>query len=182
MTYIIALDIENLSQSLVQPLQLIHQQHANLNYVVRAMIQPTFLYLPDIAFYTLGVPLLLSVELGETFNMTLFVRGKVTSQSQKVVDFWDESPRNLRLPLAGELTAGRSTHRVTILMLVNASRTFLEVLVPTAMRGIVGDALRAPQTGLASELHGRAARTLRQGLPACGLRRHREARRLEMNL
>jgi hypothetical protein len=29
-TYIVALDIENLSQSLVQPFQLIHQQHANL--------------------------------------------------------------------------------------------------------------------------------------------------------
>ena len=30
MTYIVSLDIENLSHSLIQPLQLIHQQHANL--------------------------------------------------------------------------------------------------------------------------------------------------------
>jgi hypothetical protein len=60
----------------------------------------------------------------------------------------------------GGLTAERSTHRATILMLVNASRTLLEVLEPTAMRGIIEDALRAPQASLTSELHRHAARTL----------------------
>ena len=72
MAYIVALDIENLSQGLVQPLQLIHQQHANLytslakrhdgeqavsylNRVAGAMLQPALLPLPDVGFYTLGV-------------------------------------------------------------------------------------------------------------------------------
>lgn len=67
-------------------------------------------------------------------------------------------------------------------MLASASRTFLEVLIPTAMCGIVEDALRAPQAGLASELYRHAAGTLGQGLLACGLRRHDEAvRRLEIS-
>jgi hypothetical protein len=67
-------------------------------------------------------------------------------------------------------------------MLVDASGTFLEVLVPTAVCGIIGDALRAPQASLASELHGPGARTLGQGLLGWGLIRHDEAvEKLEMS-
>jgi hypothetical protein len=64
------------------------------------VLQPTLLSLPDVCLYTLGVPLLRCVELGETLNMTILFRNKITSQSQKMIDFWDELQRNLRLPLA----------------------------------------------------------------------------------
>jgi hypothetical protein len=64
------------------------------------MLQPTLLSLSDVGLYALGVPLLFSVELGEALDMTLFGGSKITSQSQKMVDVWDESTRNLRLPLA----------------------------------------------------------------------------------
>jgi hypothetical protein len=97
MAYIVALDIENLSQGLVQPLQLIHQQHANLytslakrhdgeqavsylNRVAGAMLQPALLPLPDVGFYTLGVQPLCFGELGETLVMTLFVEGEGQGQ------------------------------------------------------------------------------------------------------
>jgi len=67
-------------------------------------------------------------------------------------------------------------------MLVDASGTLLEVLVPTAVCGTVGDALRAPQASLASELHRHGARTLGQGLLGWGLGRHDEAaEKLEMS-
>jgi hypothetical protein len=58
--------------------------------------------------------------------------------------------------------ARRSTYCATFLMLAGTSVTFLEALIPTAMRGIIEDALRRPQASLASEFHGHAARTLRQ--------------------
>jgi hypothetical protein len=64
------------------------------------MLQLTLLSLPDICLYTLGVPLLRFVELILTFRKTLFGGGKVTSQSQKMIDFWDEFTWNLRLSLA----------------------------------------------------------------------------------
>lgn len=64
------------------------------------MFQPPLLPLPDVGLYTLGVPLLCFVELGETLSVTLFIGGKVTSQSQQMVDFWNEFPRDLRLQLA----------------------------------------------------------------------------------
>lgn len=64
------------------------------------MLQPTLLSLPDVGLYALGVQPLLVVELGEALNMTRVVRSKVTGQSQKMIDFWDEFARNLRLTLA----------------------------------------------------------------------------------
>jgi hypothetical protein len=64
------------------------------------VLQPTLLSLPDVCLYTLGVPLLFFVELGETLRMPLFFGSEVTSQSQKMVDFWNKSARNLRLLLA----------------------------------------------------------------------------------
>jgi hypothetical protein len=64
------------------------------------VLQPTLLPLPDVGLYTLGVPLLCFVQLGETLGVTLFIGGKVTSQSQKMVDLWNEFPRDLRLQLA----------------------------------------------------------------------------------
>ena len=59
------------------------------------MFQPTLLPLPDVCLYTLGVPLLRCVELGKTPNMVLFLRSKVTSQGQEMIDLWDEFARNL---------------------------------------------------------------------------------------
>jgi|SRR5271156_4515238 len=122
MTYIVALDIQNLSHGLIQLLQLIHQQHANLymslteryggeqvvsylNRVARAMPQPPLFSLLDVGLYTLGVQLLRFAELLEALGMTLFLGSKVTGQSQQMVDFWNESTRNLRLLLV--MTAGR---------------------------------------------------------------------------
>jgi hypothetical protein len=122
MTYIVALDIQNLSHGLIQLLQLIHQQHANLyaslaecyggeqavsylNRVARAMPQPPLFSLLDVGLYTLGVQLLRFAELLEALSMTLFLGSKVTGQSQQMVDFWNESTRNLRLLLV--MTAGR---------------------------------------------------------------------------
>jgi len=64
------------------------------------MFQPTLLFLPDICLYTLSVLLLRFVELGETRSMTFSLGIKATSQSQKMIDFWDEFARNLRLLLA----------------------------------------------------------------------------------
>jgi len=78
----------------------VSRQRAYLNCIARAMFQPTLLPLPDVGLYTLGVPLLCFVKLGETLGVTLFIGGKVTSQSQQMVDFWDKLPRNLRLQLA----------------------------------------------------------------------------------
>jgi hypothetical protein len=51
------------------------------------MFQPTLLPLSDVGLYTLGVPLLLCVELLETLSMILLIGSKVTSQSQKMIDF-----------------------------------------------------------------------------------------------
>jgi hypothetical protein len=42
------------------------------------MFQSTLLFLPDVALNTLGIPLLLFVELGEALGVTLFGGGKVT--------------------------------------------------------------------------------------------------------
>jgi hypothetical protein len=64
------------------------------------MLQPVLLSLPDVGLYTLSVPLLRFVELGKTLRMSIFIGGKVTGQSQEVVDFWGKSARNLWLPLA----------------------------------------------------------------------------------
>jgi hypothetical protein len=64
------------------------------------MLQSTLLSLPDVCLYTLGVQFLLFAELLETLGMILFIEIKVTSQSQKTIDFWNELARNLRLPLA----------------------------------------------------------------------------------
>jgi hypothetical protein len=75
-----------------------------LNFVAGAMLQLALLSLPDICSYTLGVPLLRFCELGEALSMPLSIGSKVTSQSQKMIDFWDKSAGNLRLPLA--MTAG----------------------------------------------------------------------------
>lgn len=69
------------------------------------MPQPPLFSLLDVGLYTLGVQLLRFAELLEALGMTLFLGSKVTGQSQQMVDFWNESTRNLRLLLV--MTAGR---------------------------------------------------------------------------
>lgn len=53
------------------------------------------LSLSDVCLYMLGVLLLRFIKLGETLSMTFSLRSKVTSPSQKMIDFWDEFARNL---------------------------------------------------------------------------------------
>lgn len=67
-------------------------------------------------------------------------------------------------------------------MLAGASGTLLEVFVPTAMCGVIEDALRTAQAGLTGKLDGHAAGTLRQGLLTGRLGRHNgAARRLKLS-
>jgi hypothetical protein len=64
------------------------------------MFQSTLLFLLDICLHALGVQSLSFIKLIKTLSMTFFGRSKVAGQSQKMMDFWNEFARNLRLPLA----------------------------------------------------------------------------------
>jgi hypothetical protein len=99
------------------------------------MLQPVLLSCSNVGLYTSGVPRLCHLKFGDTLSRAI----KVTSQSQQMVDCWNEFARDLRLLSAMARWQREKSYPIAGLVFASASSTLLKGFVATAMGRIVSD-------------------------------------------